>query len=90
MSVSDLAMLRAKLEDVDARIVAAMAERMETSREIGRVKVAMAQAITDPAREAAVVQRATTLARSANLPEDEIRFLYWRIVAMSRRVQLDG
>lgn len=90
MSASDLAALRAKVEEVDARIIAAMAERLETSREIGRVKTALDQAITDPAREAAVVQRATSLARSANLPEDEIRFLYWRIVAMSRRAQLDA
>jgi chorismate mutase len=90
MSASDLAALRAKVEEVDARIIAAMAERLETSREIGRVKAALDQAITDPAREALVVQRATTLARRVNLPEDEIRFLYWRIVAMSRRAQLDG
>jgi chorismate mutase len=87
--MSELAALRAKVEEVDARIIAAMAERLDTSRKIGRVKIALDQAITDPAREAAVVLRATTLARNANLPEDEIRFLYWRIVAMSRRAQLD-
>lgn len=90
MSANELAVLRARVEEVDARIIAAMAERVATSREIGRVKAALNQGITDPAREAAVVSRATLMAREANLPEDEIRFLYWRIVAMSRRAQLEG
>jgi len=84
-----LADLRGEIERVDALIIGAIAERMALSRAAGRVKVASAQPVTDPAREAAVVARASVLARAAGLPEDEIRALYWRIMAISRRAQLD-
>jgi len=49
---------------------------------------AAGQPVTDPAREAAVVTRASVLARTAGLPEDEIRALYWKLLAISRKAQL--
>jgi chorismate mutase len=81
--------LRAKIERVDATIIAAIAERMHLARAVGRLKAATGQPVTDPAREAAVVARASLLAREAGLPEDEIRALYWRLLAVSRRAQHD-
>ncbi len=41
----------------------------------------------DPAREAEVVGRAAARAREAGLPEDEIRALYWKVMAVARGVQ---
>jgi len=85
-----LAELRSAIESIDETIVRMIADRMALSRAVGRVKAATGQPIMDPAREAAVVARASVLARDVGLPEDEIRALYWRLIACSRREQLKG
>jgi len=85
-----LAELRCAIERIDETLIAAIAERMKLAREVGRVKAETGQPVTDPAREAAVVARAAQLARNAALPEDDIRELYWRLIAMSRRAQVNG
>ncbi len=82
--------LRAQVEAVDQRLIALIAERLRLARAIGAMKRAAGQPVTDPAREAAVVARAAGLARDADIPEEEMRALYWRLLAMSRRVQLEG
>ncbi len=85
---ASIASLRAKIEAVDERLIEAIAERVALARAVGRAKVAAGQPVTDPAREAAVVMRASALARAAGLPEDEIRALYWKLMAISRKAQL--
>lgn len=82
-----LQVLRAEIERTDAALIATLAERMALAQRVGQVKQAHGRPVTDPAREAAVVSRAAALAREAGLPEDEVRAIYWRILAMSRRVQ---
>ena len=81
--------LRDDIEAVDARLIAALAERVALACAVGREKAAIGQPVIDPAREAAVVSRAAVLAREAGLPEDDVRALYWRLLAMSRRAQLE-
>ncbi len=81
--------LREDITAVDARLIAALAERVSLACEVGRAKAAIGQPVIDPAREAAVVSRAAVLAREAGLPEDDVRALYWRLMAMSRRAQLE-
>ena len=83
-----IASLREEIEAVDERLIAAIAERVALARAIGRVKAEAGQPVIDPAREAAVVMRASVLARMAGLPEDDIRALYWKLMAISRKVQL--
>lgn len=83
-----LATLRAEIEAVDARLIATLAERIVLARAAGEAKALAHHPVVDPAREAAVVTRAVALARAAGLAEDDVRALYWRIMAMSRRVQL--
>jgi len=89
LAPASLPELRTEIERVDATIIAAIAERMQLAQAVGRLKAATGQPVTDPAREAAVVARASVLARDAGLPEDEIRALYWRLLAISRRAQRD-
>lgn len=84
-AVSDL---RAQIEQIDARLIATIAERVALARAIGRTKRAHHQPVVDPSREARVVQRAAQLARHAGLPEDDIRTLYWQLMAMARRAQM--
>jgi chorismate mutase len=84
----ELAAVRAEIEAVDAAIVDALARRLSLARDVRAVKTRAGQPVLDPAREADVIARVGAMARHAGLPEDEVRALYWRIVAMSRRAQL--
>jgi chorismate mutase len=85
--MSSLGALRAAIEDVDARLIAVIAERLALARAVGQLKAADGEPVLDPAREAAVVTRVSALSREAGLPADEMRALYWRLLAMSRRAQ---
>lgn len=82
-----LGALRREIEAVDAVIIDALAQRMALAREIRVVKHRAGQPVIDPAREAAVVARVAARARDAGLPEDEIRALFWKVMAMARGVQ---
>ncbi len=79
--------VRTQIEHVDAQLIAMLAKRMELVVEAGRAKRDAGEPVLDPAREAAVVHHATRLAREAGLPTDEVRELFWRIMAMGRRLQ---
>jgi chorismate mutase/prephenate dehydrogenase len=85
---AQLTALRAEIEAVDAALIDAIAQRMALAKKIRVVKQRAGQPVLDPAREAAVVARASARAREAGLPEDEIRALYWKLMAVARRVQV--
>lgn len=82
-----LAALRARIEAVDAQVIRLLAERASLARATHAVKRSLDRPTLDPAREAAVVRRAGSLARAAGLPEDPVRELYWIILSLSRDVQ---
>jgi len=93
MSPADLMQLTALREEIellDATLVDTIARRMTLAKEIRVVKQRAGQPVLDPAREAAVVARASARARVAGLPEDEIRALYWKLMALARRVQVES
>ena len=56
---------------------------------MANAKQQVGQSVLDPAREVAVVTRAARAARQLGLPDREVRGLYWSILAMSRRAQLE-
>jgi len=89
MPQSSLATLRAQLEAIDADLIALLARRMEVARAVGAHKRAHGLATLDAGREAKVVSAAARLARDAGLPEEEVRQVFWQVVAMSRRAQQD-
>lgn len=88
MSGSLLNDLRVAIDKIDASIIELIAERASLARAVGQVKAEEGLAITDPLREAAVVARAVSLAREADLPENDMRQLYWLVVGISRRAQM--
>lgn len=88
--MSPIEQVREQIAEVDERLIAVLAERIALARAAARAKQAAGQPLVDPAREAAVVSRASALAREAGLPDDDVRDLYWRLMAMSRRVQFDS
>ena len=85
-----LAALRDQIEDIDRAIIALIAQRVVAARDVGRAKRMHGLGIMDPAREAAVVRRAVELARAEQLEEEDIREIFWHIIGLSRRAQLEG
>jgi chorismate mutase len=79
--------LRERIDRIDHALVALLAERVAVARRVGQVKAADGLPITDPSREAAVVARASRLAREAGLPDDDVRALFWQLLAITRRAQ---
>jgi chorismate mutase len=82
-----LATLRDAIGEVDARLVALIAERVRLARAVGAAKRALGRPTIDPSREAAVVRHAGELARAASLDDGEVREIFWRLIALSRRAQ---
>ncbi len=86
----ELQRLRGELEQIDTQLVRLIAGRVALARAIGAEKRAAGLPLLDPSREAAVVRRATTLAREAQLPEESVRAVFWPLVELCRRVQEEG
>jgi chorismate mutase len=80
--------LRQDIDGVDDEILTALVRRLSLARAIGEIKQRTGQPVLDPAREASVVTRAAARARDAGLPEQEMRALYWQLMALARRAQL--
>jgi chorismate mutase len=85
----DLVRLRGEIEQIDRAIVGLIAERVEMARRVGPLKQDLGLPILDPPREAAIVRRASALAREADLPEEDVRYVFWHLVGLCRRVQLE-
>lgn len=81
--------LRARVEALDREIVARIAERVRLAEQIGRAKRKAGRATLDPGREAAVIRRATSMAREAGLAEEDVRDIFWHLVGLCRRAQIE-
>ena len=86
---ASLEAIRDEIERIDRAMIALIAERVRLAREVGVAKRARGLPILDPAREAAVVRRAGALARAAGLPDDDVRYIYWHVIGLSRRAQME-
>ncbi len=79
--------LRQRIMEVDEELVDLIGERKSLVVEIGEIKDELGLPVLDPAREAAVVRRAASLARDHDLDEELIRDVIWRIIASARGEQ---
>lgn len=84
-----LASIRGEIEQLDRQIVGLIADRVSLARRVGPLKQALGMPILDPPREAAIVRRAGELAREAGLDDEDVRYVFWHLVGLSRRVQLE-
>jgi chorismate mutase len=84
---SELVECREAIEEIDRRIVALLAERINVARRTGALKRVAGQPILDPKREAEVIRRAVATAREQAVPTEPVREIFWHIVGMSRRAQ---
>ena len=80
--------LRARIERTDDALLVLLQRRMRLARAIGGAKLEAGLPVLDPAREARVVRRAATRARELGMPSEEVRSLFWSIIALCRSEQL--
>jgi chorismate mutase len=80
----DLAAGRSEIERVDRAIIRLLRERLQAATIVVAAKRANNLPVLDPAQEARVVRRAGEWAREAALPDDDVRDLFWRIIAITR------
>ena len=88
-SAAELGRIRGEIERLDRQIVGLIADRVALARRVGPLKQALGMPILDPPREAAIVRRAGELARDAGLSDEDVRYVFWHLVGLSRRVQLE-
>ncbi len=86
----DLVRLRGEIERIDRALVDLIRERVSAARGTAAAKRAAGLPTLDPPQEAAVIRRAAALAREAGLPAEDVRDVFWKVVALSRAAELDG
>jgi chorismate mutase len=82
--------LRLELERVDARLLDLIVERSRLARAAGEAKRSAGLPLSDPIREARVVETAAERAREERLPEQEVRQMMRSVIAIARAVQGEG
>jgi chorismate mutase len=87
---AELTRLREEIERVDRAMIELIAKRVGLAREVGAAKRAAGLPTLDPAREAAVIRQIAVLAREAKLVDDDVRPIFWHIIGLSRRAQLEN
>jgi chorismate mutase len=88
-ALADLSRIRDEIGELDQELVGLIARRVVLARRIGALKRVAGLPTLDPPREAAVVRRAGALAREAGLDDEDTRYVFWQLIAMSRRAQLE-
>jgi chorismate mutase/prephenate dehydratase len=83
-----LARLRRQVEGTDDALLALISQRMRLAREIGHEKHRAGLPVLDPAREAKVVRRIAAQARELGMPGEEVRSIFWSIIALCRSEQI--
>ena len=89
-AMAELAEIREAIERIDRDIIELIAKRVQLARRVGVVKRSAGLPTLDPAREAAVVRRAGALAREANLEDEDVRYIFWHLIGLSRRMQMEA
>lgn len=86
-ATDDIRRVREEIDRVDTAVVELLRERVLLARQVGEMKEAAGLPALDPAREAAVIRRCGALAREAGVPAEEVRAIFWQVVAISRQAQ---
>lgn len=79
-----LSRARARIARIDGSIVRLIADRVAAARLAATAKRDASLPLFDPGQEARVVRRAAELARVEGLPEEDVRILFWQLIALTR------
>ncbi len=86
---AELGEIRIEIERIDRALIDLIAQRVRLARKVGAVKRAAGLPTLDPPREAAVVRRSGALAREAGLDDEDVRYIFWHLIGLSRRAQME-
>jgi chorismate mutase len=81
--------LRGEIEAIDRELIRLIAHRVALARRVGTVKRKAGMPALDPAREAAVVRHAGNLARLEGVSDEDVRYIFWHLIGLSRRAQME-
>ena len=84
----ELAKCRARIDDVDLRLLALLNERTLIAESIGKIKQSASLPVYEPKREDLVYQNVTSN-NPGPLPNDAVRRVFERIIDEMRKVQRD-
>ncbi len=79
--------LRKNIDDIDARIVKLIGERLKIAEEIGKKKKELGQEIEDKVREGKVLAHVKKLAKKENISPETVESIYRQIVRISKNMQ---
>jgi len=82
--------LRGRIQQIDRELIGLIAERVRLARDVGAAKRALGMPTLDPAREAAVVRNAGETAREMGVGDEDVRYIFWHLIGLSRRAQMEG
>jgi chorismate mutase len=89
IAAEDLGKLRDEIERIDRALVGLIRERVRVARLVLQAKELAGLPVVDAAQETNVIRRGATLALAAGLPAEEIGDVFSRVVAITRRAELD-
>jgi chorismate mutase len=83
---TDIAGWRAKIDELDRRLVELLNERAQAAHEIGKLKRNTSLPIYEPEREKTILENVCRTNRGP-LPDSELRQVYERIIDVMRNIQ---
>lgn len=86
----DLNNLRQKIDNIDAAILALLAERLEICRQVAKVKVEQSNSVIQPARVREVLTSRRQWAINDNVDPDFAEQLFRIILAETHRIEVSG
>jgi chorismate mutase len=86
----EISRLREEMERIDDELIRVLVRRCAVARQLGEVKLQRQLPVVDTAREAAVVRRAAEQARRAGIDDEPVRQLFWCLIELARRSQVDA
>ncbi len=87
MSEERLQALRARIDELDHRLLSLLAERQQLARTIGALKADTGQPVRQPEREAALLADRAKRAEALGLDPAQVRALFETLLAWSREEQ---
>jgi len=83
-SPHELETLRERIDAIDSGLIDLIATRLELTRQVSALRAASRLPREDLARDAAVVRRASALARARGVEPEVARDMFWRLLDLSR------
>ena len=82
----DISQLRQAIDDIDARILDLINQRLELARKIGQSKKSQERQVFDSEREAAIIRRLVSL-NNGPISERDLHHIFTEIITISRDIQ---